>query len=94
MIPKMTLRASVGGLDEKTQQTCGFSEGMRSQEWEGLHRRSDHLICSLADCSTCRDKGSIEGLDEGQDRDGDGGSPSPHLPSLSLEEWQIGNPQG
>lgn len=38
-------------LDEKSQQTCGFLRGARSQAW-GLHRRSDHLICSLADCST------------------------------------------
>lgn len=66
MIPEMILRASVGGLDEKSRQTCGFFEGVRSQEQWGLHRRSDHLICSLADCSTCRDKGSIEGLAGGR----------------------------
>lgn len=66
MIPKMTLRASVGGLDEKSQQTLQNFEGVRSQEQWGLHRRSDHLICSLADCSTCRNKGSIEGLAGGR----------------------------
>ena len=50
----------------------GFFEGVRSQEQWGLHRRRDHLICSLADCSTCRDKDSIEGLAEGQGGGGDG----------------------
>lgn len=72
MIPKMTLRASVGGLDEKSQQTLQIFEGVRSQEQWSLHRRSDHLICSLADCSTCRDKGSIEGLAEGRSEMGVG----------------------
>lgn len=31
VIPEMTLRVSVRGLDEKSQQTCGFFEGVRSQ---------------------------------------------------------------